>query len=183
MAFNLARNLYKGVGAIPFGNRFLERGGKELLGQSIPGALITTGLTTLATGNPIAGLAVGGADLFSSSLLARGLANQGLNQALANRGLPTTAGRFHRSVDLNKTRSMRDVVKQPLVYHASGPQNFAMLAGSVGSTFAIEPRFYPRGQQAVQGQQLAQMKYVNNLDPTTADGTMYQTQGIPIRAV
>lgn len=183
MAFNLARNLYKGVGAIPFGNRFLERGGKELLGQSIPGALITTGLTTLATGNPIAGLAVGGADLFSSSLLARGLANQGLNQALLNRGLPMTAGKFHRSVDLNNVKTMRNVAKQPLVYHASGPQNFAMLAGSVGSTLAVEPRFYPRGQQTVQGQQLAQMKYVNDLDPMTADGTMYQTQGIPIRAV
>ena len=78
---------------------------------------------------------------------------------------------------------MRDVAKQPLVYHASGPQNFAMLAGSVGSTLAIEPRFYPRGQQAVQGQQLAQMKYMNNVDPITSNDTLYQLQGVPMREV
>ena len=179
MAARLAGKL---VGAVPFGQRFLQRGGKELLGQSIPGALITAGISTLTTGNPLAGLAVGGTDLLTSSLLARGLASQGLNTALAKRGLPTTAGRFHRSVDINNVRSMRDVVKQPLVYHASGPQNFAMLAGSVGSTLAVEPRFYPRGQQGIQGQQLAQMKYMNDLDPTTAHGTMYQMQGIPMRA-
>ena len=183
MAVQLARNLYKTVGAIPFGQRFLQRGGKELLGQSVPGALITSGLSTLATGNPLAGLAVGATDLFSSSLLARGLANQGLNTALAKRGLPLTEGKFHRSINLNNVRTMRDVANQPLVYHASGPQNLAMLAGSVGSSLAVEPHFYPRGQQSIQGQQLSQMKYMNDLDPTTAHGTMYQTQGIPMRSV
>tara|TARA_R100000742_G_C4266608_1_gene84717 strand:+ start:252 stop:734 length:483 start_codon:yes stop_codon:yes gene_type:complete len=158
MAFSLARNVYKGVSKLPLGQRFLQRGGKELIGQSIPGALITAGISTMATGNPFAGALVGGADLISSSVLARGLAGTGLNNFLAKRGLPQTAGRFHRSVDLNQTRTMRDVAKQPLVYHSSMPQNMGMLVGSVGSTLALEPLFYP--QRTVQPQQLAELRYM-----------------------
>ena len=158
MAFSLARNVYKGVSKLPLGQRFLERGGKELIGQSLPGALITTGISTMVTGNPFAGALVGGADLVSSSVLARGLASTGLNNFLARKGLPQTAGRFHRSVDLSKARTMRDVAKQPLVYHSSMPQNMAMLVGSVGSTLALEPMFYP--QRTAQTQQLAELRYM-----------------------
>ena len=158
MAFSLARNVYKGVSKLPLGQRFLQRGGKELIGQSIPGALITTGISTMVTGNPFAGALVGGADLVSSSVLARGLANTGLNNFLAKRGLPQTAGRFHRSVDLSKARTMRDVAKQPLLYHSSMPQNMAMLVGSVGSTIALDPMFYP--QRTAQTQQLAELRYM-----------------------
>ena len=179
MGVSLAGRLMTTLGKVPGGARFLTHGGSNIIGQSLPGSIITTGLTTLATGNPFAGLAVGATDLAASSLLARGLASQGLNQFLAKRNLPLTEGKFHRSVDLNKVRTMRQVAKQPRVYHASGPQNLAMMAGSVGATLAIEPQFYP--QQATQAQQLAQLKNVNDLSPTTAHGTMYQTQGIPMR--
>ena len=172
----LKGKLFKQLRRAPGGTRFLQRGGADLIGQSLPGAILTTGLTTLATGNPFAGLLVGGTDLVASSALARGLASNRLRQGLT--GIAggkdiNLAGRFVRSVD-PKTGALL-----PKHYQASMPQNLAMLTGSVGATLAIEPHFYP--QNAIQGQQLAQMKYVNNLDPNTAAGTMYQTQGIPMR--
>tara|TARA_B100001250_G_scaffold414448_1_gene452908 strand:+ start:1267 stop:1818 length:552 start_codon:yes stop_codon:yes gene_type:complete len=182
MALNLAKNLYGLMNKVPYGSRFLEAGGANLIGQSIPGAAITTGLTTLATGNPIAGLAVGTGDLLSSSLLARGVGSRALDKFLVKHNLPRVKGRMKREVDFNdpKIRSLKDAYNIPKYYQASGPQNFAMMAGSVGSTLAIEPLFYP--QNAVQHQQLAQMKYANQLSPNTAAGTMYQMQGIPMRS-
>jgi len=172
----LKGKLFKQLRRAPGGTGFLQKGGADLIGQSLPGAILTTGLTTLATGNPFAGLLVGGTDLIASSALARGLASNRLRQGLT--GIAggkdiNLAGRFVRSVD-PKTGALL-----PKHYQASMPQNLAMLTGSVGATLGIEPHFYP--QNAVQGQQLAQMKYVNNLDPNTAAGTMYQTQGIPMR--
>ena len=172
----IPHTLLRFAGGLPGGKSFLGQGGRHLIGQSLPGAILTTGLTTLSTGNPFAGLLVGGTDLVASSALARGLASNRLRQGLT--GIAggkdiNLAGRFVRSVD-PKTGALL-----PKHYQASMPQNLAMLTGSVGATLGIEPHFYP--QNAVQGQQLAQMKYVNNLDPNTAAGTMYQTQGIPMR--
>ena len=43
--------------------RIADKGGSELLRASLPGAAITAGLGTLTTGNPLAGLAIGAADL------------------------------------------------------------------------------------------------------------------------
>jgi len=50
----------------------------------------------------------------------------------------------------------------------------------------LEPQFMPQAynesQAVTQQQQLAQMKYLNNMNmPDTADGTLYQIQGIPQR--
>ena len=66
------------------------------------------------------------------------------------------------------------------------PQTIAQLAGSVGAVVALEPQFMPQAynesQAVTQQQQLAQMKYLNNMNmPNTADGTLYQIQGIPQR--
>ena len=172
----IPHTLLRFAGGLPGGKSFLAQGGRHLIGQSLPGAILTTGLTTLATGNPFAGLLVGGTDLVASSALARGLASNRLRQGLTGlRGGKDVnlGGKFVRYVD-PKTKALL-----PRSYQASMPQNLAMLTGSVGATLGIEPHFYP--QNAIQGQQLAQMKYVNNLDPNTAAGTMYQTQGIPMR--
>tara|TARA_R100000742_G_C4217278_1_gene42028 strand:+ start:59 stop:607 length:549 start_codon:yes stop_codon:yes gene_type:complete len=180
-ASRLAKGLFHQIGRVPGGTRFLAGGGKDLIRQSVPGSVITAGLTTLATGNPIAGLLVGGTDLALSAGLARGLAtNRATNVARKITGddKTTLGGKFVNIRDAaTKKRYGEDL------YHASIPQNIAMLGGSVAATVAIEPHFYPKGQNTVQGQQLTQMKYVNNLNPTTAHGTMYQTQGIPIRSV
>jgi hypothetical protein len=66
----------------------------------------------------------------------------------------------------------------PRYYQPSAAQNLAMMTGSVGATLGVEPMFYP---EQVQQQQLAQMKYMNGVDPNTSPGTMYQLQGIPYR--
>ena len=68
------------------------------------------------------------------------------------------------------------------------PQTIAQLAGSVGAVVALEPQFMPQAynesQAVTQQQQLAQMKYLNNMNmPNTADGTLYQIQGIPRKAL
>ena len=81
-ASRLAKGLFHQIGRVPGGTRFLAGGGKDLIRQSVPGSVITAGLTTLATGNPIAGLLVGGTDLALSAGLARGLAtNRATNVA------------------------------------------------------------------------------------------------------
>tara|TARA_R100001443_G_scaffold114248_1_gene130018 strand:+ start:3690 stop:4232 length:543 start_codon:yes stop_codon:yes gene_type:complete len=174
----LKGKLFKQIRRVPGGTGFLQKGGAGLIGQSLPGGIITGALTTLATGNPLAGALVGGTDVISSSLLARGLASDRLRQGLT--GIAggkdiNLAGRFVKAVD-PKTGQLL-----PKFYQASMPQNLAMLTGSVGATLGIEPLFYP--QNSVQQQQLAQMKYMNNLSPHTSDGTMYQLQGIPMRSV
>ena len=49
---------------------------KELLLQSVPGALASGGLTGLMTGDPLAGLSVGTADLLGSAGIGRALASR-----------------------------------------------------------------------------------------------------------
>ena len=53
-----------------------QRGGDEIARQSVLGAGITTLLSTLSTGNPLAGLAVGGTDLLLSSAIGRAMAGK-----------------------------------------------------------------------------------------------------------
>ena len=178
------------------------RGGDEIARQSLLGAGITTLLSTLSTGNPLAGLAVGGTDLLLSSAIGRAMAGKmvptgkgirsgipGLYGSYETKYLAPGAGgvtqRFKEQVAAGKspwklvTQGPRAGSYMKRQYNPSLPQIGGTLAGSIGATLAVEPMFYP--QQATQAQQLAQMKYINNLDPNTAGGTMYQTQGIPMR--
>ena len=95
-------------------------------------------------------------------------------------GLKTAKGTPRKQVNL-ADKSMVD-----RVYEQSMPQTIAQLAGSVGAVVALEPQFMPQAynesQAVTQQQQLAQMKYLNNMNmPNTADGTLYQIQGIPQR--
>lgn len=186
-----------------------QRGGDEIARQSLLGAGITTLLSTLSTGNPLAGLAVGGTDLLLSSAIGRAMAGKmlptekmfagkrirsgvpGLYGSYETKYLAPGAGgvtkRFEEQVaagkspwrlitDPNNPRKGQYMRRQ---YNPSLPQIGGTLAGSIGATLAVEPMFYP--QQATQAQQLAQMKYINDLNPNTAAGTLYQTQGIPMR--
>ena len=172
------------------GKRALDKGGKELLKSSVPGAVITTGLSTLTTGNPVAGLLIGATDLGASF---------GLSRALAGRtgrvlGMPLAGSYSYRVKDDLKTAkgaprklvNITDPSQATRVYEQSMPQTIAQLAGSVGAVVALEPQFMPQAynesQAVTQQQQLAQMKYLNNMNtPDTADGTLYQMQGIPQR--
>ena len=131
----LAGDLFENISKVPGGKKFLDKGGKELAGQSVPGALITTALTTLSTGNPFAGLLVGGADLVASTVLARALATDKLR-----RGLKHVTGKdinlgggFDRALDATKVDKMTNtelkkyIASQPLKYRASGPQCYQVV--------------------------------------------------------
>jgi len=146
MSFGISRHLMR-LAAIPGGKDFLRHGGRHLAGQSLIGAGITGGLTTLSTGNPLAGLVVGGADLIGSTALARGLGSKRVNQYLQKNVHPkiNLAGRFAQSVDPKTGRLL------PTMYNPSLAQMGGMGVASVGSTLAIEPQFYP--QATTQGQQ------------------------------
>ena len=178
------------IAATQLGKKALAEGGKELLKSSVPGAVITTGLSTLTTGNPFAGLLIGATDLGASFGLSRALAGRTgkvLGMPLSGQysyrvkdGLKTAKGTPRKQVNLTDSSMVNRV------YEQSMPQTIAQLAGSVGAVVALEPQFMPQAynesQAVTQQQQLAQMKYLNNMNmPNTADGTLYQLQGIPQR--
>ena len=142
MSLGISRHLMR-LAALPGGKEFLRHGGRHLAGQSLIGAGITSGLTTLATGNPIAGLAVGGADLLGSTALARGLGSKRLNQFLQKNVHPNInlAGRFAQMVDPKTGKLL------PVSYNPSLAQMGGMGVASVGATLAIEPSFYPKVPQ------------------------------------
>ena len=184
------RTFGKELAGTSLGKAALADGGKELLKSSVPGAVITAGLSTLTTGNPAAGLLIGATDLGASFGLSRALAGRtgkvlgmpssGQYSYRVKDGLKTAKGTPRKQVNLTDS-SMVD-----RVYEQSMPQTIAQLAGSVGAVVALEPQFMPQAynesQAVTQQQQLAQMKYLNNMNmPDTADGTLYQTQGIPDR--
>lgn len=173
--------------------RFLAGGGKELISSSIPGAVMTGGLTTLTTGNPLAGLAVGATDLAASSAIARGLGSQALAKGLEKVGLgklaPKLAGRY-------ETVSTKGVQQQR--YAPSAAQQIGMGVGSVGAAVAVEPMFL-RGvmppnfeqlmneaaavenQALTSDQQLLQRELINRMQNSQelSPGTLYQLQGLP----
>ena len=182
------RTFGKELAGTSLGKAALADGGKELLKSSVPGALITTGLSTLTTGNPLAGLLIGATDLGASFGLSRALAGKtgkvfgmpvsGQYSYRVKDGLKTSKGTPRKQVNL----ADKSMVNR--VYEQSMPQTIAQLAGSVGAVVALEPRLMPQAynesQAVTQQQQLAQMKYLNNMNmPDTADGTLYQLQGIP----
>ena len=165
--------------AMPGGQTFLRDGGRHIIGHTLPGAILTTGLTTLSTGNPLAGLAVGGTDILLSSLGGRALGSKRLNTGLSGflgreKDNPINLGGTFQAGRVNQ--KTKQII--PRYYQPSAAQNLAMMTGSVGATIGVEPMFYP---EQVQQQQLAQMKYMNDVDPNTSPGTMYQLQGIPYR--
>ena len=184
------RTFGKELAGTSLGKAALADGGKELLKSSIPGAVITAGLSTLTTGNPAAGLLIGATDLGASF---------GLSRALAGRtgdvlGMPLSGKYSYRVKDGLKTAkgtprkqvNLADKAMVSRVYEQSMPQTIAQLAGSVGAVVTLEPQFMPQAynesQAVTQQQQLAQMKYLNNMNmPNTAAGTLYQTQGVPDR--
>ena len=184
------RTFGKELAGTSLGKAALADGGKELLKSSVPGAVITAGLSTLTTGNPAAGLLIGATDLGASFGLSRALAGRTGNVL----GMPLSGKYSYRVKEGLKTakgtpRKQVNIADQSMVdrvYEQSMPQTIAQLAGSVGAVVALEPRFMPQAynesQAVTQQQQLAQMKYLNNMNmPDTADGTLYQIQGIPQR--
>jgi hypothetical protein len=173
----IAGRLLDDLAKTKLGGRFLSKGGRELIKSSVPGAAITTALSTLTTGNPLAGAAIGATDLLLSTGAARALARN-----------PKLAGKFLTQID--------DAGNKVRRYEPSMPQNIAMLTGSVVAPAVLEPILsQPRynesdlvaalqaeaqNQELTQEQQMAQMAVINRLQQMqTSPGTLFQTQGLP----
>ena len=166
---------------------------KALLGQSIPGAILSGGGTALYTGDPMAGVAVGMADLLGSTAVGRGLASRRLknvvdtriNPALGKVTIPFSGGK-HPSVKLAGSwqQAIDPKTKQPLApnYLPSTVQTAGIWGTSLMAPYALEPMFVGN-QRATQTQQLAQRSILNGPQHgRMSDGTMFQLAGVPMRA-
>lgn len=167
--------------AIPKAGRFKDF--LPLVQSSATGGLISGGLTTLFTGNPLAGLAVGATDTLGSAVLASGIGALGGKtgtRKLFGKDVNFRGGKkytFSETDDLNpllkqlqttpntgvttgmKDEAMKNIasyVKSKEYFSPSGPQLAGMYAGSLAAPFAIEPLFMPKDQGDIVQQQLFQ---------------------------
>ena len=167
--------------AIPKAGKFQDF--LPLVKSSATGGLISGGLTTLFTGNPLAGLAVGATDTLGSAVLATGIGALGGKtgtRKLFGKDVNFRGGKkytFSETDDLNPlleqlqtspnagvTAGMKDdamsklaaYIKSKEYYSPSGLQLAGMYAGSIAAPFAIEPLFYPKDQGDIVQQQLFQ---------------------------
>ena len=164
------------------GQKLLDKGGKELLVSSVPGAALTTVLSTITTGNPLAGLAVGATDLGLSFGAARALASTKLAGKYRNYASDEDVAKY---TGVSKSIPISALKRE---YDPSMAQNAAMIGGSAIASIGLEPLFLQMQQQQAtnqmitQQQQLGQQEALNQMyAPYTADGTMYQLQGLPYR--
>lgn len=167
--------------------RIADKGGSELLRSSLPGAAITAGLGTLTTGNPLAGLVIGATDLGLSFGGSRALAGTQLAGKYRNYATPSQVATALETGEMISPLSLKRV------YEPSIAQTGAMLAGSIAAPVVLEPMFLQMQQQqqlaasqnVTQAQQLGQQEMLNRMymPPDTADGTLYQVQGLPQRVM
>ena len=156
-----------------------------LLRSSATDGLFSGGLTTLLTGDPLAGLAVGAADTLGSAVLATGIGALGGasgTRKILGKDIKFAGGKkytFSETDDLNPLlKKVKDIGKTtpaglepgkeslmntiaPYVqskgyYSPSGPQLAGMYAGSLAAPFAIEPLFMPKPQGDIVQQQIFQ---------------------------
>ena len=163
--------LFNYVRAMPKAGKFKDF--LPLVKSSATGGLISGGLTTLFTGNPMAGLAVGAADTLGSAVLATGIGALGGKtgtRKMFGKDVNFRGGKkytFSETDNLDpllkqlqatptglapsKDDAMRNIasyVKSKEYYSPSGPQLAGMYAGSIAAPFAIEPMFYPNRPDA-----------------------------------
>mgnify|MGYP001401076197 CR=1 FL=1 len=150
--------------------------GKQLVRQSIPGAVLNAGATTLFTGNPLLGLVSGGLDFAGSAGLSRGMHHLGVKH-----NMPWLAG------DMGKM-NVKGVMKD--VYNPTVAQNIGIFGTSFAAPMAVEGMYMNRqpgampiaGQGGAINQQVGQRQAINNLrGEQLARNTMYQTGGLPYR--
>ena len=179
-----AARMHPDSDVLRYANSIAAKGGSELLSTALPGAALGGIVSTIATGNPLAGLAVGAADLGLSYGGARAL------QQYA----PKMAGKYNyalspKQVEAAKQGDPINVSQLKGAYTPSAAEHGLMYAGSVGATLALEPwfmqqRYEAEQQAATQAQQLQQMQQINGLEQQiNSPGTLYQMQGLPYRTV
>ena len=173
--------------------KYLPKAGgltKELLLQSLPGAIASGGLTGLMTGDPVAAGTVGLADLFGSTAISRVLGSKRLNQKLAKMGVPNLGLGSPLAGKWLQTRAPREGgVFGPEIYKTSVPQNIGIMGTTFMTPMLVEPMFNKgnvqlAGQKGTTAQQLAQRQNINRSQMTgsLSDGTLFQLAGTPIRA-
>jgi len=151
MTPTLAGRFINAVKQIPGATRFAQAGGKDIVKGSIPGAVATSVMSTVTTGNPLAGALVGATDLATSSLLARGLGSRKLNEALLGaKDKYPIAGSLAKRLQ-GRTLIDKDTGKE--MYQLSTAQGIATALGSIGSAVTLEPYFYPREEAVILAQQ------------------------------
>tara|TARA_B100000212_G_scaffold340967_1_gene322863 strand:- start:5716 stop:6384 length:669 start_codon:yes stop_codon:yes gene_type:complete len=141
---------------------------KDLARSSLFGAGVTGLLTTLNTGNPLAGLTVAGADILGSTALAAGIGKLGKKKIFGKTvnfdGGPAVnirAGTVPKEV-MDEMRAQKvgpnfmNFMAQNTSFAPSFPQQVGQFAGSYGALMTIEPLFYPKDQGDIVQQQLFQ---------------------------
>jgi len=141
---------------------------KDLARSSLFGAGVTGLLTTLNTGNPLAGLTVAGADILGSTALAAGIGKLGKKKIFGKTvnfdGGPAVnirAGTVPKEV-MDEMRAQKvgpnfmNFMAQNTSFAPSFPQQVGQFAGSYGALMTIEPLFYPKYQGDIVQQQLFQ---------------------------
>ena len=141
---------------------------KDLARSSLFGAGVTGLLTTLNTGNPLAGLTVAGADILGSTALAAGIGKLGKKKIFGKTvnfdggpAINIRAGTVPKEV-MDEMRAQKvgpnfmNFMAQNTSFAPSFPQQVGQFAGSYGALMTVEPLFYPKPQEDITVQQLMQ---------------------------
>lgn len=195
----LAGRLVERLNASQGVQRAMDRGGKELLMSSVPGAILTGGLSAVATGNPLIGLAVGGVDLAASAGIGRALGSKTVAQGLERAGLgkvaPHLAGRYQtvipkggKAIQEYAPSSAQQVlmgaanlgtalVAAPVIESALAGNTISQLSQQELQQLIAEP--VAMDQTATEEQQVLQRQLLNDLEQQAlSPGTMFQMQGV-----
>jgi hypothetical protein len=143
---------------VPMGGRF--GGFRDLARSSMFGAGLSGLFTTLSTGNPLAGLAVAGADVLGSTAIAGGIGKLGKKKIFGKTinfaGGPAiniregaVPEKIKKDIMAGKVgKDFQDFMAKNTQFAASFPQTMGQVAGSYGAIMAVEPLFYPNRPNA-----------------------------------
>ena len=161
---------------------------KDLARSSLFGAGVTGLLTTLNTGNPLAGLTVAGADILGSTALAAGIGKLGKKKIFGKTvnfdggpAINIRAGTVPKEV-MDEMRAQKvgpnfmNFMAQNTSFAPSFPQQVGQFAGSYGALMTVEPLFYPKAQGSIISQQLNQRLGFDALS-TNLSGNPMTVQG------
>jgi hypothetical protein len=155
--------------ALPLPTLQREFGGfRDLARSSMFGAGLSGLFTTLSTGNPLAGLAVAGADILGSTAIAGGIGKLGKKKVFGKTinfaGGPAVNIReadvpekIRKDIMAGKVgKDFQDFMSRNTRFDPSLPQTLGQVAGSYGAIMAVEPMFYPKPQGDIVQQQIFQ---------------------------
>ena len=181
----------KTAGKLAFSIPTIQRefgGFRDLARSSMVGAGLSGLFTTLSTGNPLAGLAVAGADILGSTAIAGGIGKLGKKKVFGKTinfaGGPAVNIReadvpekIRKDIMAGKVgKDFQDFMSKNTQFTTSLPQTLGQVAGSYGAIMAVEPLFYPKDQGSIVSQQLNQRLGFDALS-TNLSGNPMTVQG------